>query len=163
MIKNIVIDCDGCLTDGSKPVDDAGNRTGIRFHARDNEAARRLIAAGYRVIIVTASKFPGIRRYWHRYGVEVYSTREKITVADQASPPFLWSETVGIGDDLLDEDFLTACEMAFMPADAHPSLVGRFTPLATAGGGGVLAEVEYRLSSSARLFTYQLNGHDTTY
>ena len=145
MIKNIVIDCDGCLTDGRKWVDEAGERALIAFHARDNEAARRLIAAGFRVIIVTASDFPGIRRYWNRYNVEVYRMREKLLLADQADPPFLWSETIGVGDDLLDTDFLRACAVSFVTQDAHAELLSEFTPLPVRGGGGVLCAVERKL------------------
>lgn len=142
MIKNIVIDCDGVLTDGKKYINADGDREMIAFHSRDNEAISRMIEKGYRVIIVTASDFPGIRRRWMRYNVEVYRLKQKELLNEIAEPPFEWSETVGIGDDLIDFPFLQRCGLAFVPADAHILLRELFRVLETPGGNGVMVEIE---------------------
>lgn len=141
-IKTIVIDCDGCLTDGKKYIGLDGHRTAIAFNSRDNTAIQRLIAAGYRVVIVTASRFPGIRRYWQKYNVEVFSSKEKAEL-----PGIEWESAAGVGDDLMDAPFLRKCAAAFTPADGHPALRGEFTPLATYGGRGIMEEVETRLQT----------------
>lgn len=141
-VTTIVIDCDGCLTDGKKYIGADGQRTAIAFNSRDNTAVQRLIAAGYRVVVVTASRFPGIRRYWQKYNVEVFSSREK-----EHLPGIYWENAAGIGDDLMDAPFLRKCAVAFTPADGHPALRGEFTPLATYGGRGIMEEVETRLKS----------------
>lgn len=139
-LHTIVIDCDGCLTDGKKYVGLDGQRTAIAFNSRDNTAIARLIAAGYRVVIVTAARFPGIRRYWQKYNVEVFYSRDKESIEG-----IDWDSAVGIGDDLIDARFLRQCAWAFCPADAHPSLRAEFTPLATYGGQGIIEELELKL------------------
>lgn len=138
-IKNIIIDCDGVLTDGKKYVDVDGERQMIAFHSRDNEAVRALQDLGFKVIIITASTFPGIRRYWMKRGVSVYSFRHKTKLEAEMDVDF--SASIGVGDDLLDLPFLTKCAHAFVPADAHPELLRRFPALSLAGGRGVMAEV----------------------
>lgn len=154
MIKNIVIDCDGVLTDGKKYVDETGKRVQIAFHSRDNVAIQRLIAVGYRVIIATASKYPGIRAYWERYGVEVYNEKLKEVIGDLAG--LKWSETLGVGDDIIDFMFLQQCALAYVPADAHPELLGAFSALETKGGAGIMAEV-YNLLVNKYSLTEQIS------
>lgn len=141
-ISTILVDCDGCLTDGKKYVGEDGQRAMIAFHSRDNTAVHRLIDAGYRVVIVTASYWPGIRKYWGKYNVEVFSTREKENL-----PEIDWGSTVGIGDSIADIPFLRRCAWAYVPADAHPRLLAEFSSLATRGGAGIMAEVENRIEA----------------
>jgi len=154
-IKNIVIDCDGVLTDGKKYVGPDGEREMVAFHARDNEAIKLLQDDGLRVIIVTASRFSGIRRYWMNRGVEVFSLPgHKTRLAEEAGID--WSETIGVGDDLIDVGFLNKCAQGYVVADAHPQMRQRFPVLRTRGGYGIMAEVYEKLA-----FNYQLNGTNT--
>lgn len=141
-INTIIIDCDGCLTDGKKYVGQDGRRTAIAFNSRDNTAIQRLIEQGYRVIIVTASHFPGIRRYWGKYNLEVFSTKQKENLEG-----IDWDNALGIGDDVIDIPFLRKCAAQYVPSDAHPRMIGEFTPLATRGGRGIMEEVETRLKA----------------
>ena len=144
MIKNIVIDCDGVLTDGKKIVGISGHRELIAFHSRDNEAVRQLISDGYRVIIVTASRFPGIFAYWRKYNAEVFHLKDKVRLNTVAGLD--WSETVGVGDDVMDQGFLHSCRFAYVPADAHPDMKKEFTVLKTKGGEGILSEIIHHLA-----------------
>ena len=159
-IKNIVIDCDGVLTDGKKYVNSSGDRELIAFHCRDNEAIKRLIEKGYRVIIVTASDFPGIRRRWMRYNVEVYRLKQKELLNEIADPGFEWSETIGVGDDLIDLPFLELCADAYVPMDAHPKLKLKFDEVFKNGGEGVMEDIENRVEV---LRTVKLEKYDSTY
>lgn len=154
-INNIILDCDGVLTTGSKEVGPDGRRNGITFHSRDNEAVKRLIEDGYRVIIVTASNYDGIFRYWTRFNVEVFTGIENKSELDTIAG-FLWYESFGVGDDLMDARFLERCAMACVPADAHPELKKRFAVLDTRGGHGVVTEIEHRLKN-----IHALNGTTT--
>lgn len=153
-INTIVVDCDGCLTDGKKYVDDKGERALMAFHARDNTAIRRLIESGYRVIIVTASRFSGTWKYWGKYNVEVVSTKEKTEIEG-----IDWARSLGVGDDLMDIEFLRLCAVAYVPSDAHPRLLGEFNHLVTKGGRGVMAEIENKLSA----FSFVGNGAKYVY
>ena len=154
MIKNIVIDCDGVLTDGGKIVDENGKRTHIRFHSRDNEAINDLQRQGFRVIIVTASKFAGIRNYWYdRCRVEVYSlpeNKDKVFELTGIDP----KETLAIGDDIIDTAFLNSCAQSYVVADAHPVMKRFYAKLNSKGGEGVMAEVFDLVTSNE----YYLNG-----
>ncbi len=154
-ISTILVDCDGCLTDGKKYVGEDGQRAMAAFHSRDNTAIQRLIEAGYRVIIVTASRWPGIRRYWGKYNVEVFSASEK-----ESLPGIDWESTVGIGDDIMDAPFLRRCAWAYVPAGAHPRLLAEFSSLATSGGAGIMAEVENRIEALhiSEGIKYEYNG-----
>lgn len=146
MIKTIIVDCDGCLTDGKKHIDADGRRSHITFHSRDNIAARRFQAMGIRVIVITASAFQGIRKYWGKYNIEVYTALDKLETLNELEIDF--ETAIGIGDDVIDFKFLEECKWAYVPADAHPSLLRRFQALNTRGGDGVLAELYHRLGEN---------------
>ena len=142
-IKNIIIDCDGVLTDGKKYVDETGKRLMIAFHSRDDTAITQLIHLGYSVIIFTSSDFPGIRAYWGRKGVMVVNSKDK-----RKDLSINWSETLGIGDDEPDFDFLSRCAESYVVSDASPNMLAKFPTLKTKGGCGVMAEVFRRLTIS---------------
>ena len=116
---SILVDCDGCLTDGQKHVNEKGERVSISFHARDSAACRELVAMGFKVIVVTNSFFSGIPAYWEKYGAKVHATKlEKGNVHSHfyIDP----NKVIGIGDDITDDSFLKTVKFPYIVADAHP-------------------------------------------
>ena len=115
----ILVDCDGCLTDGKKYVDATGQRQMIAFHSRDSIACKALVEMGFQVIILTHSLFPGIPAYWEKYGAKVHASKiEKSNVHSHfyINP----DKVIGIGDDITDISFLETVKFPYIVADAHP-------------------------------------------
>ena len=163
----ILVDADGCLTDGKKYVDATGQRQMIAFHSRDSIACKALIEMGFRVIIITLSDFEGIANYWTKYGAEVLYgggvgklTALRLNIWEED-----WEKTIGIGDDVTDICYLEKCKKAYCPLNAHSILLncaipaiargqkrlpGDFKPvnidsLKVNGGEGILAELLFQI------------------
>jgi len=124
----ILVDCDGCLTDGKKYVDSSGNRQMIAFHSRDSIACKALVEMGFQVIVLTLSNFEGIKKYWTKYGAQVFTAITygaiENTMASKwevgAYHKIDWGKTIGIGDDVTDICYLEKCRYAYTVADPHP-------------------------------------------
>lgn len=138
MIKNIVIDLDGCLTDGGQNIAVHGSKLFKRVHARDKQTIRRLILKGYRVIVVSADDWVGGRLWVESTGAEFIHIREKHLMDID------WSQTLGVADDLEDSLFLAKCAMAFCPKDADARLTVR--RLKVRGGQAIMEHIEQELS-----------------
>lgn len=124
---SIIVDADGCLTDGKKYVDATGQRQMIAFHSRDSIACNALVEMGFRVIIITLSDFEGIANYWTKYGAEVlYGGKVgKLTALRLNVWEEDWEKTIGIGDDITDIDYLEMVKYPYIVADAHPHYMSK--------------------------------------
>lgn len=142
----ILVDADGCLTDGKKYVDATGQRQMIAFHSRDSIACKTLVEMGFQVIILTHSLFPGIPAYWEKYGAKVHASKiEKSNVVSHFVID--WEKTIGIGDDVTDICYLEKCKFFFIPGDACVELLElhKVNPeiwkSPKAGGSGILSDL----------------------
>lgn len=145
-IKNILIDCDGVLTDGKVYYDAKGNRI-KGFHSRDIRAIRQLISHGYYVCIVTQSTWPGIKDFSDRCGCDVLMSRDK---SREAILPQLIGEQeyIMVGDDTSDCELLIGATLRFCPANADTflkSAVPNINVLPEDGGDGVIADLVNKL------------------
>lgn len=133
MIKTVIIDVDGVLTDGKVWYNSKGERS-KGFHSRDIRAIRELVAHGFDVILYTQSTWPGMEDYAARTGATVVMNREKIPL----NTPY-----IAIGDDTPDLDILHFAQRAFCPSDADPMVrsLQDITILETKGGEGCVAEM----------------------
>jgi 3-deoxy-D-manno-octulosonate 8-phosphate phosphatase KdsC-like HAD superfamily phosphatase len=163
---SILVDCDGCLTNGQKQVNEKGERVSISFHARDSVACKMLVEMGFQVIVLTHSNFTGIDCYWMKYGAKVCTVTggdamtNKLAVDSFVSTPIEWEKTIGIGDDITDLCYLEKCKYAFCTADAHSLLKGgvllneidsklfALKQLRINGGNGVLSEILYSIQTN---------------
>lgn len=152
-VTTIVIDVDGCLTDGKQRIDQHGQKVCKTFHARDRQAIRRLLSIGYRVIAVSADDWPGAK-YWiesisseNGRAAEFVYTRKKHELAVP------WSHTLGVADDYEDALFLEKCAKAFAPKNADGRLCVR--RLDVDGGEGIVERIEVELANinSAECYT----------
>lgn len=143
MIKTIIIDVDGVLTDGKVTYTSLGERN-KNFHARDIRAIRELISKGYDVYLLTQSTWPA---------TEEYAARTGATVA-QAIDKYAWIHNnniknyIAVGDDVADIKMLDYATEKYCPNDADlaVALLPEMKQLETCGGCGVIAELVRHLS-----------------
>ena len=138
--KRILVDCDGVLTDGTLTIDHKGTKLFKTFHTRDVRAIRELVFNGYEVFIVSADDWGGAQHFASKVGALFLHSREK---------DFSGLDYIAVGDDAWDACMLTGAALAFVPADADPSVLSipGVVKLETSGGRGVMAEVLARLLS----------------
>lgn len=133
--KEIIIDCDGVLTDGTVFYTHTGERF-KGFHTRDIRAIRELIANGFGVTILTASSWPGLESFAERCGADVVVMRDKGQF--KSTIPYMC-----VCDDIADIDLINGAWGCFAPADCDPALHDRnpVRILKAPGGKGVIAEL----------------------
>jgi YrbI family 3-deoxy-D-manno-octulosonate 8-phosphate phosphatase len=146
-ITTVVIDCDGCLTDGRQYITEDGSKLCKTFHSRDRMALRRILEAGYRVIIASADDWPGVKAWAETITAPDGRHVEFVYIRKKHELDLNWGEVLGVGDDLEDAEFLLKCALGCIPADADEMLIeyDKFTVLA-AGGRGIMSDVEVHLA-----------------
>ncbi len=143
MIKNIVIDLDGTLTDGRQHITEDGEKLFKVFHARDRQTVRRLLGQGYRIIVISADDWPGAKSWAHTLGHENGRWVEFVHLRDKHELDIDWSATLGCADDYSDALFLEKCAIALCPADADYRLHHR--RLKVNGGQAIMEHIEREL------------------
>ena len=135
MINQILIDCDGVLTDGTLTIDHNGEKLFKKFHTKDVRAIRELVANGYEVYIVSADDWPGVKKFAEKVGAEFIYSRTKDDLK--------FDKYIAIGDDAWDVNMLKGAKKAFCPSDADQSVlkIVEVKKLLTPGGKGVVAEM----------------------
>lgn len=133
-VRTIVIDCDGCLTDGKQYITSDGSKLFKAFHSRDVAAIRELIYNGWRVVIVTADDDLSGKHFAEKVGAEFLFLRDKSKI------PFDY--LAAVGDSAWDIPTLNKATYAFCPYDADRN----HTPLHTRrlqrnGGEGLMTDV----------------------
>lgn len=141
MIRQVLVDCDGTLTNGQQYVAIDGSKLFKAFHSRDIAAIRDLVNRGVRVIVLSADDWQGAIEWAHRVGAEFVYTRDKLDWAQAQG--FSSEDTVAIGDDAWDVPLLQWFFFTYCPADAAECVLDLpgIDILRTSGGWGVLAEV----------------------
>lgn len=150
-ITTFIIDCDGVLNDGKQahiyncPILEKPFKF---FHSRDKTAILHLTQTlGKRVIIISADDSDITRAWAESCGAEFMYRRIKVFSEDDG---IVWSETVGVGDDLMDLPYLEKCARAYCPADANPRVKEFATPLNVRGGEGVISHLVWYLSETLK-------------
>lgn len=132
----IVIDVDGCLTDGKVHYTHTGERS-KSFHSRDIRAIKELIANGYEVLILTQSSWPGIKEYAKRTGAN-YCVADFKNVACKQIGEFFF-----VCDDVNDIETMRMAKRCFVPVDADYQVKKEpnVNVLSCHGGEGLIAEL----------------------
>jgi len=139
MIKAIVIDCDGVLTDGKMYIDHTGDKMFKAFNSRDIRAIRELVGQGIDVVVMTADDWPGTIAWCSRVGCRFVCTRDKHAACiEQGFEP---EHTLVVGDDAWDVKAMAWARLRACPRDAHHSVFRLFgvIRLEAVGGDGVIA------------------------
>jgi len=145
MIKLIVLDIDGCLTDGriiysSDEVEIKG------FHVKDGLGITTWIKTGNHVAIITGRNSPIVEKRAKELGVQhlYQGIRDKDRVIKEivASLGLAFSEVAVIGDDLNDYKMLGLAGRSFTPSDGHDEIKKIVnTVLSRSGGNGAVREM----------------------
>ncbi len=145
MIKLLVMDCDGVLTDGSMYYSDAGEEL-KKFNTRDGQGLALLRDKGLKTAIITGEESEAVKRRAEKLKIDHLFSG----VSDKAVPMRKLldrfnlnpEEVAYIGDDLNDIPAMEIAGIAFAVVDAC-RLVNESADyvLASAGGMGAVREV----------------------
>ena len=165
MIKAIITDVDGALTDGSIYCGYEG-KAFKQFHVRDIPSIHRLQAKGYKVFALT-SAYDTITRKWLEYSkfdwfMMCQSKADWIDYSKLEKAKLMldeWGielkETVYIGDDIMDIELMKACALGICPEDSALEVLEiADIVLPIKGGHGVMSYV-YSMIDHIEEFTYE--------
>lgn len=137
--NQILIDCDGVLTDGRLNVTHDGKKLFKSFHSRDVRAIRELVFNGFEVSIISADDWEAGPIFADKVGAEFVYLRDKSKF--ECDRPF-----IGVFDDAWDVSLARRSFMLFAPCDADQSILGLpDVEILGPGGSGIIAQVVRRL------------------
>lgn len=145
LIKAIVMDVDGVLTDGSILAMENGDQVRI-MNIKDGYAIQLAVKSGYLLAIISGGSSKGVASRMRGLGVEhIYmSAGEKIPVfnkflSDTGIKP---EETLYIGDDMPDLPVMEIAGVSVAPADAAEDILKMAHYITRKNGGkGCVREV----------------------
>ncbi len=121
MIRLVVLDVDGCLSDG-KIVYDASGCESKSFNVKDGLAIKSYMQLGYRVAIITGRDSTIVQKRAAELGIEhlYQGVKDKATILKSlcATLKIDLCEVAAIGDDLNDAKMLQIVGRSFAPKDA---------------------------------------------
>jgi 3-deoxy-D-manno-octulosonate 8-phosphate phosphatase (KDO 8-P phosphatase) len=154
VIRALVLDVDGVLTDGGVILDGGEGET-KRFHARDGVGIKLAQTAGWRVLFLTARHSPPARRRAEELGAEWamgVAAKERYLERWLAAAAIPWSDVAFMGDDLQDLPVLRRVGWPLAVADAVLEVrnAARHVTERTGGSGAVREAVEWLLEQEHR-------------
>lgn len=145
IIRLLVLDVDGVLTDGRIIYTDRGEEI-KQFHVRDGHGLKLAQRGGITIALVSGRSSAAVAHRAANLGVPYLyqGVRDKVAVvaALQSDLGIAWPETAVVGDDLVDLPLLRRAGLAVAVADAAPEvkeLAHWITSLP--GGQGAVREV----------------------
>ncbi|MBN2896347.1 MAG: HAD hydrolase family protein [Campylobacterales bacterium] len=145
MIKMLVLDVDGCMTDGRIIYGNDGNET-KSFDVKDGLAIRSWLMLGHEAMIITGRRSELVSRRAAELGITLLFQGVKDKAAllrEHCDRHGLQPEEVAaIGDDLNDYEMLRFVGHAFIPSDAARQMQAlEHTCLQHGGGRGAVREM----------------------
>ncbi len=120
MIKLLVLDVDGCLTDGKIIYSNSGEES-KNFNVKDGFAITNWIKLGYDIVIITGRKSQLVEYRAKELGVKYLyqGIKDKKAVLEQLLEELklTMNEVAAIGDELNDYKLLTCVGKSFTPQD----------------------------------------------
>ena len=144
MIKLIVLDVDGCLTDGKLIYSADGESK--NFNVKDGLGISTWIKTGNMIAIITGRNSKIVQRRAKELGVQYLyqGIRDKDRVIKEivASLNLKFYEVAAIGDDLNDYNMLSLVGRSFTPNDGHNEIKKLVNNVLTKdGGNGAVREM----------------------
>lgn len=139
-IKLVVLDVDGCMTDGGLYYGAEGMAL-KRYNVLDGAGIKLLQKHHIHCAIVTGNPANGVHSRAKDLGIRedmlFFKVDNKSECIEQllARLSLRWSEVAGIGDDWQDLAHLNKCGLSVAPKSAHPE-VRRLTDITTQAKGG---------------------------
>ncbi len=120
MIKLIVLDVDGCLTDGKIIYTAQGDEIKA-FHVQDGLAIVSWIKLGYEVAIITGRDSEIVAHRARELGIvhlfQGVKNKDDVLEALRLKLHLKWENVAAIGDDLNDYKMLQCAGLSFTPAN----------------------------------------------
>ena len=153
MIRALVLDVDGVLTDGGLFLDGAGEMK--RFSARDGVGIKLAQAAGWRVLFLSARESPAAHQRAKELGAEWATgvgNKDLFLETWLADATFAWSDVAFMGDDLPDLKSMRRVGWAVAPRDAANEVreAARYVTRVNGGDGAVRDAVEWLLDQEGK-------------
>tara|TARA_Y100000768_G_scaffold36911_3_gene24148 strand:+ start:5742 stop:6281 length:540 start_codon:yes stop_codon:yes gene_type:complete len=147
MIKLLILDIDGVLTDGTKHYDHTGNTVYKQYNDKDFTAIKRFKAVGINVCFLSGDIWN--KKMAETRNIKFYSGRttngkmNKIDVLKIILDEYnIKSEdTIYVGDDIFDIEVFNNVGHAFCPNDSPLCVKKNSKPLNNNGGRGVVSEL----------------------
>lgn len=155
MIKLLVLDVDGTLTDGGIYYDSTGNEL-KKFTVKDGAGLVLARAAGIRVMICTGRECEAVRRRAADLKIDyVYQDvkgKAAFLAGFMAEHRLAREEVAYCGDDLNDYAAMLLCGFVACPADAAPEVqaIAHYRCPQRGGEGAVRGAVEHILRQDGR-------------
>lgn len=141
MIKLILIDVDGVMTNGTKLYDSNHDVIAKSFCDLDFTAIKRFKAAGINVCLVSGDEFNKKMAEKRNIDFAFSKEKEKVLVDLLTKYKAATNETVFIGDDIFDLKIMKKCNFRFCPKNS-PNIVKNISKVINClGGEGVVAKV----------------------
>ena len=162
IVELILVDVDGCLTDGGKYITDDGG-VSLRYSAVDGLGLWLLSLSGVRVVLISSSTHSSI----DARGADLDVFRCYQGVADKAEVARALLVELGltadnlcvVGDDLWDLSAMRIARISVCPRDARPEVVDAASYVTEARGGhGSIREIADGMLRSRGLSTADLQG-----
>lgn len=149
MIKALILDVDGVLSDGGVILDNAGGEA-KRFHVQDGVGIKLAQEAGWRVLFLTARNSPPALRRADEMGAECalgVANKEKFLEDWFSRHGIGWEEAAYVGDDLQDLTALRRVGYPISPANGVREVreAARHVTGRPGGEGAVREAVEWLL------------------
>ena len=148
MIKLLILDVDGVLTDGNKIYDVEHNAVYKKFNDRDFTAIKRFTAAGVKVVFISGDNFN--RNMAEKRNVDFYCSRNEDLSLDKSRylKEFEKSYKISIenmafvGDDYFDLSIIKGVNYSFCPSNS-PEIVKNNCSHVLKGksGNGIIVEL----------------------
>jgi len=155
VIKLIVLDVDGCLTDGKIIYTAQGDELKA-FHVKDGLAIVSWIKLGHDVAIITGRNSEVVARRAKELGIVhlFQGVKDKESVLDELRLKLhlQWEHIAAIGDDLNDYKMLQRVGLSFTPKDGSLYIqeCAQYTLDRSGGEGAVREMIEYILKENAQ-------------
>lgn len=165
MIKLIILDVDGVMTDGRKYYDRDGTVRMKTFCDKDWTAIKRFRALGIKVIFLTGDNFNVTIAQNRNIDVIVNRTdkehTDKVHYLNDICNEYRVTpdEIVYVGDDIFDIQIMKAVKYKYCPKDAPTEVCKIAEILKRNAGDNVVAELFDNLNYESRLPEYDFEEH----
>ncbi|HEX5623434.1 MAG TPA: HAD-IIIA family hydrolase [Sulfuricurvum sp.] len=144
MIRLLILDVDGCMTDGRIIYSEKGDEL-KNFHVKDGFAIRTWLRMGHHVAIITGRESGIVRHRAQELKIQYVfqGVEDKLSVAQKLCDDLgiRSDEVAAIGDDLNDYNMLQWAGDAYTPKNGIHHLHSICTVLENIGGDAVVREM----------------------
>ncbi|MGL5088251.1 MAG: KdsC family phosphatase [Cetobacterium sp.] len=150
MIKFIVLDVDGTLTDGKLYISNSGDEMKA-FNVKDGLGITHAISQGKIIVIITGKTSEIVKKRCEDLGIkEVHQgIKNKVATLDSILEKHnaSYENVAYMGDDLIDLNVMKKCKLAAAPKDSVDEIlkISNFISTKNGGDGAVREFIEYIL------------------